>query len=244
VGLGSPCHPSLLPLLACSLCPLCSLCSFCVWAGSVAAEHFKDQVDYWVTFNEPQIFVLCTHCWCNWPSAPRRCPTGTTAYFCATPWGLSGLLCAMWAPHTTRPTTKSSKGEQRGYICILRVLPRAVPALGSPVRLGSPGRWTHLDARVPVVLRVGPGRSSAPIGVAHSVAILTPFSALDMFASFVQDYYFLFTWIDNIVHKLDFCGLNYYGQVGLLPPRRCATPALPSCLCLPCSPWGCCGGAG
>lgn len=77
-----------------------------------------------------------------------------------------------------------------------------------------------------VVLGMGPGRSSAPIGVAHSVAILTPFSALDMFATFVQDYYFLFTWIDNIVDRLDFCGLNYYGQVGHplwpqpLPPDR------------------------
>ncbi|KAJ7533177.1 hypothetical protein O6H91_13G036400 [Diphasiastrum complanatum] len=37
-----------------------------------AKQQFGDYVDYWVTFNEPHIFVLLTHCSGTWPPGSKR----------------------------------------------------------------------------------------------------------------------------------------------------------------------------
>lgn len=42
---------------------------------------------------------------------------------------------------------------------------------------------------------------------------MTPASVLDLPAQQYFNFMTLFPWVDAIVHRLDFCGLNYYSQV-------------------------------
>lgn len=51
-------------------------------------EQFGEYVDYWVTFNEPHIFVILTHCSGTWP--PGNKPSTVESLFCFTPWGHYG----------------------------------------------------------------------------------------------------------------------------------------------------------
>lgn len=60
------------------------------------------------------------------------------------------------------------------------------------------------------------------------MAILTPYSALDLFATAIQDHFFLFPWIDKVAPHLDFCGLNYYGQVGASAQAKVRVPCMHS----------------
>ena len=45
-------------------------------------------MDHWVTFNEPHIFVILTHCSGTWP--PGNKPSIVQSVFCFTPWGEYG----------------------------------------------------------------------------------------------------------------------------------------------------------
>jgi hypothetical protein len=45
-------------------------------------------VDYWITFNEPHIFVILTHCSGTWP--PGNKPSTLASLLCFTPWGHYG----------------------------------------------------------------------------------------------------------------------------------------------------------
>jgi hypothetical protein len=56
-------------------------CRFC-------KEQFGEYVDYWITFNEPHIFVILTHCSGTWP--PGNKPSTLASLLCFTPWGHYG----------------------------------------------------------------------------------------------------------------------------------------------------------
>ncbi|KAH8943633.1 hypothetical protein BDL97_13G063200 [Sphagnum fallax] len=51
-------------------------------------EQFGEYVDYWITFNEPHIFVILTHCSGTWP--PGNKPSTLASLLCFTPWGHYG----------------------------------------------------------------------------------------------------------------------------------------------------------
>ncbi|CAM6124246.1 unnamed protein product [Calypogeia fissa] len=50
-----------------------------------AQKEFGEYVDYWITFNEPHIFVILTHCSMTWP--PGGSPTLLDSLICFTPFG-------------------------------------------------------------------------------------------------------------------------------------------------------------
>jgi hypothetical protein len=56
-------------------------CRFC-------KEQFGEYVDYWITFNEPHIFVILSHCSGTWP--PGNKPSTLASLLCFTPWGHYG----------------------------------------------------------------------------------------------------------------------------------------------------------
>lgn len=57
-----------------------------------AQKHFGEYVDYWITFNEPHIFVLLTHCSGTWP--PGGQPSWKESLLCFTPYGHYGKAMA------------------------------------------------------------------------------------------------------------------------------------------------------
>lgn len=59
------------------------------------------------------------------------------------------------------------------------------------------------------------------IGVAHHVSFMRPYGLFDIAAISLANSLTLFPYVDSIADKLDFIGINYYGQVLLhFPPRR------------------------
>lgn len=55
--------------------------------------------------------------------------------------------------------------------------------------------------------------SKSNVGVAHHVSFMRPYGLFDVAAVSVANSLTLFPYIDSISDKLDFIGLNYYGQV-------------------------------
>jgi galactolipid galactosyltransferase len=51
------------------------------------------------------------------------------------------------------------------------------------------------------------------VGVAHHVSFTRPYGLFDVAAVALANSLTLFTFIDSICDKLDFIGINYYGQV-------------------------------
>eukprot|EP00271_Cylindrocystis_brebissonii_P015685 TRINITY_DN38654_c0_g1_i1.p1 TRINITY_DN38654_c0_g1~~TRINITY_DN38654_c0_g1_i1.p1 ORF type:complete len:580 (-),score=90.92 TRINITY_DN38654_c0_g1_i1:1067-2806(-) len=56
------------------------------------------------------------------------------------------------------------------------------------------------------------GGSTIPVGVAHATGWQRAYSLVDGLSAKLTDMVLLYSWIDQIVDKLDYCGLNYYGQ--------------------------------
>lgn len=56
--------------------------------AAFARERFGHLVDYWVTFNEPHIFVLLSHCSGTWPPGRKLSPINSL--FCFSPFGEFG----------------------------------------------------------------------------------------------------------------------------------------------------------
>lgn len=57
-----------------------------------AQKEFGEYVDYWITFNEPHIFVILTHCSMTWP--PGGQPSLLDSLICFTPFGSYGKAMA------------------------------------------------------------------------------------------------------------------------------------------------------
>lgn len=55
--------------------------------------------------------------------------------------------------------------------------------------------------------------SKAIVGVAHHVSFMRPYGLFDVAAVTLANSLTLFPFIDSISNKLDFIGMNYYGQV-------------------------------
>lgn len=57
-----------------------------------AQKEFGEYVDYWITFNEPHIFVILSHCSMTWP--PGGKPSLLDSLVCFTPFGAYGKAMA------------------------------------------------------------------------------------------------------------------------------------------------------
>ena len=55
--------------------------------------------------------------------------------------------------------------------------------------------------------------SSAIVGIAHHVSFMRPYGLFDVPAVTLANSLTLFPYVDSISDKLDFVGINYYGQV-------------------------------
>lgn len=51
------------------------------------------------------------------------------------------------------------------------------------------------------------------VGFAHHVSFMRPYGLFDVAAVAVANSLSLFSYVDSISDKLDFIGINYYGQV-------------------------------
>ncbi|KAL2644809.1 hypothetical protein R1flu_012396 [Riccia fluitans] len=58
----------------------------------IAQLHFGEYVDYWITFNEPHIFVMLTYCTETWP--PGGQPSVKDSIMCFAPFGTYGQAMA------------------------------------------------------------------------------------------------------------------------------------------------------
>lgn len=54
------------------------------------------------------------------------------------------------------------------------------------------------------------------VGVAHHVGVIQPYGLLDLPIVYITRLLTEFHWIDAIQDHLDYCGINYYGQVKAL----------------------------
>lgn len=54
------------------------------------------------------------------------------------------------------------------------------------------------------------------VGVAHHVSFTRPYGLFDVAAVALANSLTLFPYVDSICDKLDFIGINYYGQVSKL----------------------------
>ena len=54
------------------------------------------------------------------------------------------------------------------------------------------------------------------VGVAHHVSFMRPYGLFDVAAVSLANSMSLFPFLDDIAEKMDFIGINYYGQVNSL----------------------------
>lgn len=57
------------------------------------------------------------------------------------------------------------------------------------------------------------GSSTSKVGVAHHVSFLRPYGLFDIANVSIAKSLTLFRYLDSICNKLDYIGINYYGQV-------------------------------
>lgn len=55
--------------------------------------------------------------------------------------------------------------------------------------------------------------TTAIVGVAHHVSFMRPYGLFDIAAVTVANSLTMFPFMDSISNKLDYIGINYYGQV-------------------------------
>ena len=65
----------------------------------------------------------------------------------------------------------------------------------------------------PFVLVFSNISSNSVVGVAHQVSFMRPYGRFDVAAVTLANSLSLFPYVDSIYEKLDFIGMNYYGQV-------------------------------
>lgn len=56
----------------------------------------------------------------------------------------------------------------------------------------------------------------AKVGVAHHVSFMRPYGLPDVPLVMLSDFMTRFAFIDDVAKKLDYIGVNYYGQVHVL----------------------------
>jgi len=155
---------------------------FMQYAKDVATE-LSDVVEYWVTFNEPHVFVLLSSCAGMWPPGPKRTASQSA-------WCLRGAL----------PGVSPMVG---GYTRAMGHIERAHMEFYT---------WAHAHMHVSQLYAASRAREASPkIGVAHNVANNEADTWGDVLGKRVADNLFKFAFVDAIKTHLDWMGLNYYG---------------------------------
>ncbi|XP_064948814.1 beta-glucosidase-like SFR2, chloroplastic isoform X2 [Musa acuminata AAA Group] len=134
----------------------------------LVVDRVADLVDYWVTFNEPHVFVLLTYCAGAWPGGnPDMIEVATSAL----PTGVfNQAMHWMAVAHT------------RAY------------------------DYIHGERSV----------MKPSVGIAHHVSFTRPYGLFDVAAVTLANSLIIFPYVDSICDKLDFIGINYYGQVSTI----------------------------
>ncbi|KAJ8498862.1 hypothetical protein OPV22_009414 [Ensete ventricosum] len=136
----------------------------------LVVDRVADLVDYWVTFNEPHIFVLLTYCAGAWPGGN---PDVTEVATSALPTGVfNQAMHWMAVAHT----------KAYDYI--------------------------HGERSV----------AKPSVGIAHHVSFTRPYGLFDVTAVALANSLIIFPYVDSICDKLDFIGINYYGQEVISAP--------------------------
>ncbi|XP_074582368.1 beta-glucosidase-like SFR2, chloroplastic [Curcuma longa] len=134
----------------------------------IVVDHVADLVDYWVTFNEPHIFVILTYCAGVWPGGnPDMIEVATSTL----PTGV--FKKAMhWM----------SVAHEKAYDCIH-------------------GTMFYIRNLI-----------KPTVGIAHHVSFTRPYGLFDVAAVRLANSLSVFRFVDDICDRLDFIGINYYGQ--------------------------------
>lgn len=56
-------------------------------------------------------------------------------------------------------------------------------------------------------------RGAPQVGIAHHVSFMRPYGLKDVGPVVASNAMTRFNWVDKVCHKLDYIGINYYGQV-------------------------------
>jgi hypothetical protein len=59
-------------------------------------------------------------------------------------------------------------------------------------------------------------KKPARVGISHHVSFMRPYGLFDTPLVVFSNWMTRFAYCDDVAHKCDFMGINYYGQVGLL----------------------------
>ncbi|GKE07703.1 beta-glucosidase-like SFR2, chloroplastic, partial [Tanacetum coccineum] len=155
----------------------------------LVVDNLFEIVDYWVTFNEPHVFCMLTYYAGAWPGGhPDMLEAATSAL----PTGVFFIsVCIGLLFLTTRLMTTSMN----------KVLVRNVPYSRREANIS-------LNALQSIHVLLNP-----IVGVAHHVSFMRPYGLFNVAGVSIANSMSLFPFLDDIDEKMDFIGLNYYGQV-------------------------------
>lgn len=146
----------------------------------LAVEAFGDLVDYWMTFNEPHVFVGLTYCGASWPGGTP--PGVIETLMLSTPWGRF---------------QKAMRYMAEAHIKAYDIIHKDDETPGGPVHAA---------------------RGAPQVGIAHHVSFMRPYGLKDVGPVVASNAMTRFNWVDKVCHKLDYIGINYYGQEVLSAP--------------------------
>ncbi|XP_074291914.1 galactolipid galactosyltransferase SFR2, chloroplastic [Silene latifolia] len=130
----------------------------------LVVDSVSDDVDYWITFNEPHVFSMLTYCAGAWPGGnPDMLEVATSAL----PTGIFNQTMHWMAV-----------AHSKAY------------------------DYIHEHSKL----------QKPRVGVSHHVSFMRPYGLFDIAATTFANSLTLYPYLDSISGKMDFIGLNYYGQ--------------------------------
>lgn len=152
---------------------------FVAFSKDVVRE-LADSVDYWITFNEPSVFVLLTYLAGIWPPGTAEDHLGFLYYDDQAGSRYEGSF------HKASRLMVSAHREIYDYI--------------------------HKEVSQPVASGVWGGKAKAPVvGIAHNVGKHIAKDLVDTASAHFSRQLLNYKFVDDVVGKLDFIGINYYG---------------------------------
>ena len=148
-----------------------------------------DLVDSWITFNEPHVFAMLTYMAGTWP--------GNTPDFLE----MATSTLPMGVFHRVMHWMAVAHSKAYDYI--------HAKTLVLFLKIISYGFVTLTSFE----LLLGSSLEKPLVGVAHHVSFMRPYGLFDVGSVTFSNSLTMFSYIDSICEKLDFIGINYYGQV-------------------------------
>lgn len=157
-------------------------------------DSMFDLVDSWVTFNEPHIFTMLTYMCGSWPgNNPEFLEIATSTL----PMGVFHRALH-WMAVAHSKAYDYIHGKMLVFFPFLKKISYGFLSLA------------HLNN---FQLLFCSSLKKPLVGVAHHVSFMRPYGLFDIGAVTISNSLTMFSYIDSICEKLDFIGINYYGQV-------------------------------